>query len=310
MRHTNVSVLLATNKEDYFYVLVQQMTFDITGLYCERQRGGSCRIHAINNLFGKTVVTESSFKMFQVEYKKHLRADHVLDSSNTSLSTNEDSIESTRDFIIPFILSRLFQLTSFWIAPYEFSKLKNANILRGILDVMDFDQNRFFVINMTHVWCCKKVKDRFWVQIDSISGIRQIDNIDQLVENKQLGFLMPWGKKRATHGVSEMQCLVTDYFGPQISQGDICVMLLRDLSKREPHHFGDCQIWIALFFKYLKFIDTDKHHFDSEIKAFEDYERHRASSPLDLVHAIGTLPCIITFIVNEFHLFSCLQLTG
>lgn len=280
------------------------MTSAIAGVFCERQRsGGTCRIHAINNLFGKKVVTESSFRTFQAEYEQYLQSlSSALSSTQISIPITElgyDSIESTRTFILPFILEQLFQLTSFWIAPYEFSKLKRANILRGLLDVLDFDQNRFFVMNMNHVWCIKKLDDGGWYEIDSIRGVRPVEDLGSLAEQKQLGFLMPWGKKRAIAGVSEMQRLVSDYFGAGISHSDICVMLLRDLSQREPHHFGDCQIWISLFFKYLKFVDSEKQHFVAEIASFEQYEQRRATSPLDLVHAMIAVPPIIIFIVHE-----------
>lgn len=261
-------------------------------LFFERQGSGSCRLSAINNLFGKRVLDSSSFAALLKEYESRI---HIVGGGS-----DDDYIESTRDFVMSFIIRKLFGLTSFWIAPFEYNRLVKAHVLRGILDVIDFEQNRFFVMTIDHVWCVKKHADGKWYLLDSQSNARVIDGPDAAVTNETLGFLFPWGPNRARKGISEMQVLVTEYFGSDITRDAICVMLLRDLSKREPEHLGACQTWITLFFKYLKYVDRQRRY-RHEIANFVEYDRRREAAPLDLVNAIETLPNIITFIINNYH---------
>lgn len=261
-------------------------------LFFERQRGGSCRLSATNNLFGKHVLDVSSFAVLLKEYESRI---HIAGGSS-----DDDYIESTRDFVLSFIIRKLFGLTSFWIAPFEYNRLKKAHVLRGILDVIDFEQNRFFVMTIDHVWCVKKHTDGKWYLLDSQSNARVIAGPDAAVTNENFGFLFPWGLKRARKGISEMKVLVTEYFGSAITRDAICVMLLQDLSKREPDHLGVCQTWITLFFKYLKYVDR-QGQYRREIAKFIEYDRRREAAPLDLVNAIETLPNIITFIINNHH---------
>lgn len=261
-------------------------------IYFERQRGGSCRLSAINNLFGKRVLNTVSFALLLKEYEGRINI--------TSGVADDDYIESTRDFVISYIIRKLFGLTSFWIAPFEYPCFLKGGLLRGVLDVLDFEQNRFFVMSTTHVWCVKMHVDGQWYLLDSLKDAQLVSGPDAAVTNETLGFLFPWGVKRARKGTAEMQVLVTEYFGADITRDVICVMLLRDLSRREPEHLGSCQIWIALFYKYLRYTNPDgRYHTD--IANFVDYDQRREASPLDLVNAIETLPTIITFIINGYN---------
>lgn len=261
-------------------------------LYFERQGSGSCRLSAINNLFGKRVLDASSFAALLKEHESRIEI--------AGGGSDDDYIESTRDFVMSFILRKLFDLTSFWIAPFEYRRFVKSRVLRGVLDVIDFKQSRFFVMTTTHVWCVKKHTDGKWYVLDSQRSVRSISGPDAVVTNDNLGYLFPWGFERAQKGVAEMQILVTEYFGVDITRDAICAMLLHDLSQREPEHLGACQAWIALFFKYLKYTDS-RGRYQRAIDAFVDYDRRREASPLDLVAAIETLPKIITFIINNYN---------
>lgn len=264
----------------------------IPELYCERQRGDKCRVHVINNLFGEPCLDDDTFAGLCAEYDRR-----VENSANT---LDFDDFQSSQTFILPYVLETKFGLTSFWIAPFEFEKLRRAGVLRTLLDVLDFEQNRFLVMTVDHAWCVVKHNDGQWYKIDSLQGASMIRDPNDLVNNPMLGFLMPWGIARALRGVSEMRLLLARIFGQRVTRQHVCQMLVEDLGGPHPTFFGDAQTWLALFFRFLRFVDRIGVY-TVQIRLFMSYEKKRQASPRDIVNAIEMLPFIITFVINEYN---------
>jgi len=241
-------------------------------------------------MFGLVSLNEDSFASWVTKYDRHV--------NSTQLAVEHDYLQSSTEFIIPYVLEHKFQLTTFWVAPHKFDQLRREHIIRGLLDVMDFDLNRFFVVNVAHIWCVKKHIDGHWYSIDSITGISRIVGPDAFVNDPKLGFLMPWGAIRARMGITEMKLLVTIQFGLDVTPKKICKRIRHDLSQREPTYFGDCQTWIALFFRYLGFVYSDGRY-KQAIRHYRQYIHDYERSPLDVTKATATLPFIITSIVTK-----------
>jgi len=249
-------------------------------IYFERQNGDNCRIHAINNCFGHTVINRTEFekyhKEFQSVYEVKLE-DNYVNSGNWDRSN-----------LLSYILSQKFGLTCFTLGQYELPRFQKHGVIRGLGDLMDMDLKRFFVCDKNHVWCVRYFKDQ-WVCIDSMRT-PQITSLQHWEHDPSLTLIFPWTSKRSKQAIKEMRKLVRNRFG-STTKSQISRMIIQDLSKREPNHFDDHQTWIALFFKYLQMCEPG----NEVVKRFKAYEN---TSKLDMLNALNNLPDLIHFILH------------
>lgn len=249
-------------------------------VYWENQTSGNCRISAINNCFGGPHVDIKKFAQFQREYEA--LCEIKLDPEFQYVNTN-----AVFESLLSFILWKLFGHATFTIGQYDFPRFKRQGIIRCMKDAMDLDLCRFFVCNTQHVFCVRQIEDK-WVVLDN--GVRQT-RLEKYESDPSLTLVFPWTMNRCRQGLTEMQKLVRQQF-PTATIKNLKRAIIVDLSKREPHHFGDCQIWIGLFFKYLKLLD------DSHREIVARYWRFCSVSPLNISNALEHLPLLILFIIN------------
>ena len=261
-------------------------------MYFERQRGDNCRIHAINNCFGREVLTRAEFDRLAAEFHP-----------NAEIPATHDYVTAQdwdRTHLLAYILKRKLDLDCFTIGHFELARFRKGKVVRSIMDAMDPELMRFFVCNASHVWCVKHVDraDRAdhadhaetaqWLCLDSMARAPRVSSLAEW-ERDELTLVFPWTRARCAQGVSEMRKLVRWYFRG-MSETDIRTSLVQDLSRREPNYFGDCQNWIALFFKFLS-ASSDRH--TDIIAKFRRYESANVSK-LDVLHALRYLPDLIT----------------
>jgi hypothetical protein len=244
-------------------------------MYFEKQRGSNCRVHAVNNCFGAAVLSVDEFTQLAKGY-----AD-VPGDANFVHALGWD-----RQHLLGHILLEKFQLYCFTIGQFEFARLKKSKIIRTLLDAMDLALRCFFVCNTKHVWCVRMVDDE-WYCLDSMRT-PQKTTLGQW-EQDELTLIFPWTKTRCLQGVYEMQKLVRWYF-KRMTETDIRTLLIADLMKREPEHLGDCQTWIALFYKYLSVVRPEQSRMIEKFIAYE------TASKLDLVTTVLQLPDLIVYI--------------
>lgn len=249
-------------------------------VFFERQSGSNCRVHAINNCFGGNHVTPEEFSKFYKLYREQLgeKSDFEFDFVHA---------DTSRESLLSFILWHKFRLTTFTVGQYELKRLREARVVRSLLDIVDWELKRFFVCNDSHVFCVRYVNDT-WVQIDN--GV-QTTTLARWENDPSLTFVFPWTMVRCKQGVNEMQKLVQKQF-PDATLESLSAEIIADLSQREPTHFGDCQNWIALFFKYVGISYPDEH------KAVLRYRKFASKSPLDVVNALEHLPVLILHIIH------------
>ena len=254
--------------------------------YFERQSGSNCRIHAINNLAGEQALSIADFDAYNTSYTQQ---QEVLNRN-----PNEINFASTcswdRSSLLSYILWNRFKLQCFTIGQYELPRFKKAGVVRTLLDVMDHDLDRFFVSNTSHVWCVKRCGDD-WYCFDSMKRGPQKTTLAKW-EHASYTLTFPWTEGRCRQGVYEMQKLVRTYF-KGMSSNHICSLVMEDLMLREPSHFGDCQNWIAHFYRFLHIISPS--NYKRQISRFRKYE---TASKLDILNAMNNLPDIILFIVH------------
>lgn len=143
-------------------------------IYWERQRGGMCRLHALNAFFGERKYDDADFwdaaDKFDAEQKNKF---------GTSTSCRDfDLVNSDQRTLISYILRR-HGIYVRHIAINTHRDIIDTAITAGI----------FFVFNMDHIWIMKN-KDNRWYKVDSMSGAHLV-NVNQLKHEKNIGIMFP-----------------------------------------------------------------------------------------------------------------------
>lgn len=141
-------------------------------IYYEKQKGGLCRLHALNAYFGKHEITQDRFNKFKFEYDIEYKKKYDLPTSCSSF----DIVNSDQNNIIGFIL-RHYGICTRYYAINQMYKKK--------LVVSDF----FFIYNPTHIYGCRKVGNMYFT-VDSMSGVKPTQ-LHKLTRQQNIGFIVP-----------------------------------------------------------------------------------------------------------------------
>jgi len=150
------------------------------GIFYEPQRGGLCRLHALNGFFGKIKLSTERFTEYSKELDKYIKEKFHEESHCLKF----DSVSSDHNILVSFILkhygvySRYLHINSLYRKRGELQK--HLKDLKG-----DF----FFIFNAGHIWGARK-KDNQWYKVDSLSGVSRL-NINSLENARDTGFLFP-----------------------------------------------------------------------------------------------------------------------
>lgn len=152
-------------------------------IYCERQRGGSCRLHALNAFFGRQELTEEQFNTYSNEYNRFY-ADVPLPPAE-----QWDSVIGTQENLLAFIIRKKLGMGSIYSPPGHTKKTLEKWGAQCMTDLIDPHINRLFVFNMSHVWVCVKTPDGNWKRVDSLQGVHDV-NLDAEMAGNKLGFMV------------------------------------------------------------------------------------------------------------------------
>jgi hypothetical protein len=143
-------------------------------IYYEVQRGGMCRLHAINAYFGYKKYIDTQFWKYADEFdtlQKNKYGD--LDSCKSF-----DLINADQCTLVSYIL-RQNSIYTRYVSPGNIDMHIDAAIASKI----------FFAFNMDHVWIIKE-HNKIWYKVDSMSGVSPI-NISHICNDKRLGIIIP-----------------------------------------------------------------------------------------------------------------------
>lgn len=157
--------------------------------YHERQRGGLCRMHALNAYFNYAKYNEISFKKLCEDFDNDLKVKgYHLNCS----SLNFDGINSNQETVVSFALKE--EKKSFIYVPINMLSniLSERNLSLNLDDINRLigDENFIFVFNQNHIFGCRKVNNN-WYVIDSLAMGPQPTN---LLSYANLGFIFPRNK--------------------------------------------------------------------------------------------------------------------
>lgn len=145
-------------------------------IFCERQRGGLCRMHVINNYLGGPIYNEESFKCLSNEYNDLPSNQYWKLNSN-----DQDTVFSNQEPLFAYILRTRHQLHGYMCCPTYPNSLYKQYALGTLSIIQILNQsrdNKAFVFDQGHIWVVM-VSGVNLIKIDSIGGV-QSTTIDDL----------------------------------------------------------------------------------------------------------------------------------
>ncbi len=139
-------------------------------IFCENQRGSMCRMHSINNYFGKPIINETKFIGYCRDY------DNIITGLN---SIDMDGFAEGRS-IVSYIMDIIFKKFLLLI-PINSYKQSRSHLNISHYNELLKKCKCFFEFNKTHIWLNKKINNKFY-KIDSLSGVNET-NVKNLNEN-------------------------------------------------------------------------------------------------------------------------------
>lgn len=145
-------------------------------IYCESQQGDMCRLHSINNYFGRRLLNNTQFFNYCDEYDKIIEGLH---------SRNMDGFAEGRS-IISYVVDKLDNKFTLLIPIDSYQASRKHLDLERYLKIAHLIKS-YFEFNKGHVWINKNINNK-WYKIDSISGVHEINKINRFQKNH--GYLL------------------------------------------------------------------------------------------------------------------------
>ena len=153
-------------------------------IYWERQRGDNCRIHSLNAMFGKKVITDELFKKHCESYDKLIPG---------LKSINMDGFAECRS-IISFIVD-IYTNKFTLLSPINLNNINKSNRdffnYSRYLTYLGNKITQYFEFNKGHIWF-NTYKDNKWYKVDSLSGVNEINTITNFGDN---GYFLIFSQK-------------------------------------------------------------------------------------------------------------------
>ncbi len=143
-------------------------------MFIQRQKGGYCRCHAINNMIGRELISLSVFDKYCDAFDKKNNFSHGSSKNGHMFYNN-----GLTDNIFGYILEREgMKIKMEHFDYYQSKKIKNCG-KRTI---------GYIIYNMRHTWCVRVVNGEYFL-IDSMrSGASKLNNLTSL-ERKGIGVI-------------------------------------------------------------------------------------------------------------------------
>jgi hypothetical protein len=158
-------------------------------IYWEQQRGGLCRLHALNAFFGYARLNENDFYNLSNEFDKR----QLYLFRQTCSAQNYDVVGSDQMNLVSYILSK------FGVATKYFALNERPSQIDGV--------DRFFVYDMGHIWLMLNDNNDGWKKVDSLSGVSPL-NLDRCFAQKNVGYMVP-----IANLANEYSSIVSQIFG-------------------------------------------------------------------------------------------------
>lgn len=156
-------------------------------VYWEQQRGGLCRLHALNAFFGFKKLDDTDFYNFSKEFDKR----QLYLFRQTCSAQNYDVVGSDQMNLVSYILSK------FGIAIQYFALNERPTKI---------DVDRFFVYDFGHIWLMINDAGN-WKKVDSLSGVSPM-SLEQCFAQKNVGYMVP-----VSNLANEYRSIISQIYG-------------------------------------------------------------------------------------------------
>jgi len=198
------------------------------GIYYEQQRGGLCRLHALNAFFGEAALDAKQFQKYMSDFDEQMKTKY-----KESISCKQfDLVNSDQNNIISHILKK----------KGHYARYIPLNGLQGKQLPLDEVKGDFiFIYNESHIWGLKKHQNMWW-SVDSMRGVRKT-NIYRVTRTKNVGFMIPVNMKKELYNhVGEIKSLLEK---EKITSKDDVKVYLKKLNEKK-EILGDLEIHIGV----------------------------------------------------------------
>jgi hypothetical protein len=266
----------------------------VNTIYCERQKGELCRLHALNACYGRKEISEKEF----VDWGK--RYDQEYSETGLPSSLQWDGVLGNQENLIAYILKQKSGLGVIYSPPGYTKKTLTIWGKNKISELVDPTLKRLFVFNRNHVWIYRYVKNT-WISVDSIGGVKRID-LNDLVYNNDVGFmsiLSTGGIKVSLINIrlrirQTIQRLcngtVNESKNRTYTRLDLTRMVIDELTAR--NGITAFELDLCTFYNFLFILHPN--HISKE--TFEQFFTEYQQKPANMQNVITMLPALLHFI--------------
>jgi hypothetical protein len=206
-------------------------------VFCERQRGGLCRLHALNNALGRVAYSDSNFEALCQEYNKLYG--YKPDCREW------DAVVSTQEPVFAYALR-----TRHGIGGLIYYSGKTCFGDAKLEEVTDPEMSQTaFVYNAEHVWVMRKHRGE-WYEIDSMRGVVHLADVQEFALRPGLVFYILLGRA----AMQKTQQLAAEYIRAEIkpwsSNRMSAVRVWTDAQWRAHRNLGKLEVPLSLFYRF------------------------------------------------------------
>jgi len=246
--------------------------------YYEQQRGGRCRIHALNAFFGGPCLTDSTFSQWCIKYN---------DEYKNKLPPAEawDSVLSTQENIVAYVVRNVTNMGMVYIPPGHLATTLLLWNKTKLTDLVDKIVPRLFVFNADHIWMYIK-ESGVWFNVDSISGVKPVSVDAVASRDKRLGFMVALSMEGMHNAIRNIRLRVIANL-VKVSVPDKTnthtEVSIREMIKqeiRDKRMFSLFEVDLSTYFNYLRIIQPHSHMARMYMKFMSTFERNPANTSL------------------------------
>lgn len=263
---------------------------DYSGVFVEAQRGGLCRMHSINNYFGKAVLSENSFDKLCEFYDDFMKTRYSIDTNCKEFDT---SYSDHLNVVSYYLLQNNIYCRYIPLGIVHTNGTKFINT-----DVDNFDEEKgLFMFDEKHIWIVRKINGR-WCKVDSIGGISTcMDPRNELKTNRGIGMMIPIQNIQLEFYKTK-ELIVKFLHASRAIDGDITpekiLSLLERLDKNK-EILSDLEYLIGITIKLFEMTKS----YPELVDAYNDFVIKFFNNPNDSENIFNSVPDIIIMILEE-----------
>jgi hypothetical protein len=248
-------------------------------IYYDPQRGGLCRLHSLNNYFGKLKISDEEFTQYMTDYNIEYKNRYNVDIT----CQNFDIVSSDQKNIIGYILKKHKIYTRY----YAINQLYNKPA-KIILNILDGDI--FFIYNEGHIWNIKKYNDEYY-SVNSIGGVNPI-NINTILTQKNVGFIIPVNLKDEFYYSLKK---IKEFFNEHTIEGIQSYLIKQHMEK---NILGELEIHLGIVFDILG-MDNNLTPIKQNVELYNEFlTKFTAGNYNDINLILEYLPNLISRLIK------------